>query len=226
MRMVEVLLLVRAGHIEHHGVRALRGRIDANSEDFGSPSFEPSIADHRLTARRARPKAPAMLRPLHSATRPSPMGRLSLVSESPATSTGPLRDKEALRLLSLENTRSLLVQTVFEALAACQKKNTSVTQLLLSAAVRDLDDMDRMLFELRHDIAARLLQPATPAPFNSRLRPTDPFPEDLHGLSDRALHVLNSKLHRQLDTEYLQGGPQLETEIRSEEINLELDERI
>lgn len=166
-----------------------------------------------------------MLRPLESASLQSGSSQLTLVSEPPATTVGPPRDREALRLVSLENTRSLLVQTVFEALSACQKKNTSVTQLLLSAAVRDLDDMDRMLFELRHGIAERFLLPATPGPFNSRLRPTDPFPEDLHGLSDRTLHVLNSKVHRQLDDEYLQGEPTLETEIRSEELNLELDAR-
>lgn len=98
-----------------------------------------------------------MLRPLDSANFPSTMGLRPLSESVPP---GPTRDKETLRLVSLENTRSLLVQTVFEALSACQKKNTSITQLLLSAAVRDLDDMDRMLFELRHNIADRSLPPA------------------------------------------------------------------
>lgn len=60
---------------------------------------------------------------------------------------------------------------------------------------------------------------------NCRLTPEEPFPEDLALLDDTALEVLNSRLHRQRDAEYLNVDPQLETEIRLEEVTVELDRR-
>lgn len=61
---------------------------------------------------------------------------------------------------------------------------------------------------------------------NSRLTPEEPFPDDLETLKDREVEVLNSKVHRQLDEEYVdEGGPDPETEFRKDELNEELDER-
>lgn len=60
----------------------------------------------------------------------------------------------------------------------------------------------------------------------TRLTPSDPFPEDLAALDLRQVEVLNSRVHRELDHEYIHDGePALETEIRLEEINDELDRR-
>lgn len=62
-------------------------------------------------------------------------------------------------------------------------------------------------------------------PYSSKIRPTDPFPEDLRSLDDTTLHVLNSKVLRQLDDEYLAGEPEAETEFRKEELDAELTRR-
>jgi hypothetical protein len=60
----------------------------------------------------------------------------------------------------------------------------------------------------------------------SRIKPEDPFPGDLNELQDDQVEVLNSKVHRQLEVEYVQEGtPDPETEHRREEINEELDDR-
>ncbi|WP_309069887.1 hypothetical protein [Arthrobacter sp.] len=61
--------------------------------------------------------------------------------------------------------------------------------------------------------------------YNSKIDPTEPFPEDLRLLDDCALHVLNSKVHRELDAEYAQGFPEMETEFRKEELAQELNRR-
>ena len=61
---------------------------------------------------------------------------------------------------------------------------------------------------------------------NSRLAPEDPFPDELHSLGDEAVEVLNSKVHRQLDAEYVDSGePHPETEFRLVELTEELDRR-
>lgn len=60
----------------------------------------------------------------------------------------------------------------------------------------------------------------------SRIKPEDPFPENLNQLEDDQVEILNSKVHRQLEVEYVQeGSPDPETENRQEEINEELDDR-
>lgn len=60
----------------------------------------------------------------------------------------------------------------------------------------------------------------------SRITPEDPFPENLNELEDAEVEVLNSKVHRQLEAEYVQDGqPHPETEIRHEELDEELDDR-
>lgn len=60
----------------------------------------------------------------------------------------------------------------------------------------------------------------------SRIKPEDPFPENLNVLQDDQVEVLNSKVHRQLEVEYVQEGtPDPETEHRKEEVNEELDDR-
>ena len=59
----------------------------------------------------------------------------------------------------------------------------------------------------------------------SRISPTDSFPEDLRVLDDQTLHVLNSKVLRELDAEYSYGGPEAETEFRKEELDEELTRR-
>lgn len=61
--------------------------------------------------------------------------------------------------------------------------------------------------------------------YNSRIHPTESFPANLRDLDDSALHALNSKVHRELDAEYLCGAPEPETEFRREELNEELDRR-
>lgn len=60
----------------------------------------------------------------------------------------------------------------------------------------------------------------------SRIKPQDPFPENLNQLEDNQVEVLNSKVHRQLEVEYVEDGtPDPETEHRQEELNEELDDR-
>lgn len=58
-----------------------------------------------------------------------------------------------------------------------------------------------------------------------RLTPSDQFPEDLEGLGDEALHVLHSRLRRQMDAEYSAGWFPSETEVRLDEVRAELDRR-
>jgi hypothetical protein len=61
---------------------------------------------------------------------------------------------------------------------------------------------------------------------NSRMTPSEPFPEDLNVLVDSEVEVLNSKLHRELDHEYVhEDGPFPETESRLEQVTEELDFR-
>lgn len=61
---------------------------------------------------------------------------------------------------------------------------------------------------------------------NSRLTPSEPFPEDLTALDLPEVEVLNSKLERELSHEYVHDGePDLETEFRHEEVTEELDRR-
>lgn len=60
----------------------------------------------------------------------------------------------------------------------------------------------------------------------SRIKPEDSFPENLNQLEDDQVEILNSKVHRQLEVEYVEEGlPHPETENRQEEINEELDDR-
>lgn len=58
-----------------------------------------------------------------------------------------------------------------------------------------------------------------------KLTPEEPFPSDLTVLEDFELELLNSRLHRELDVEYLEVDPQAETESRLAEVNQELDRR-
>ncbi|WP_211096767.1 hypothetical protein [Arthrobacter echini] len=60
----------------------------------------------------------------------------------------------------------------------------------------------------------------------TRLSPSEDFPEDLAALDLPEVEILNSKIHRELDYEYIHAGePSLETEIRQEELAEELDRR-
>lgn len=64
------------------------------------------------------------------------------------------------------------------------------------------------------------------APLNSRLTPSEPFPEDLTSLDLPEVEVLNSKIERELSHEYVHDGePDPETELRHEELVEELDRR-
>jgi hypothetical protein len=58
-----------------------------------------------------------------------------------------------------------------------------------------------------------------------RIGPSEPFPEDLTVLSDTEIEVLNSRLHRELEDEYVHADPKMETELRLEEVNEELNRR-
>lgn len=61
---------------------------------------------------------------------------------------------------------------------------------------------------------------------NSRLTPSESFPEDLTSLELPEVEVLNSKLERELSYEYVHDGePDPETEFRHEEVTEELDRR-
>lgn len=61
---------------------------------------------------------------------------------------------------------------------------------------------------------------------NSRLAPTDSYPEDLTILDDIEIQVLHSRLQRQLDHEYVHDlDADSETLFRHEEITEELDRR-
>lgn len=61
--------------------------------------------------------------------------------------------------------------------------------------------------------------------FTTRITPDDQFPFDLTTLPRAEVEILNSKLHRQLDIEYLAGGPHPETAARYEEVTADLDRR-
>jgi hypothetical protein len=61
---------------------------------------------------------------------------------------------------------------------------------------------------------------------NSRLAPTDSFPDDLAALTDIDLQVLHSRIQCQLDHEYahdVEANP--ETEFRHAEIREEIEQR-
>jgi hypothetical protein len=61
---------------------------------------------------------------------------------------------------------------------------------------------------------------------NSRLTPSEPFPENLTSLELPEVEVLNSRIHRELSHEYIHDGePDPETEFRHEEVAEELDRR-
>ena len=56
------------------------------------------------------------------------------------------------------------------------------------------------------------------------LPPEEGFPQDLSKVPDTELEILNSRILRQVEREYLQlGSPDPETEFRSEELRVELD---
>lgn len=60
---------------------------------------------------------------------------------------------------------------------------------------------------------------------NSRLTPSEPFPDDLTPLDLPEVEVLNSKIQRELSHEYVHDGPDPETAFRDEELSDELDRR-
>lgn len=62
-------------------------------------------------------------------------------------------------------------------------------------------------------------------PLATCLRPEDGFPIDLSAVSVDELHVFYSKVRRQLDREYLGGGPHPETYGRHADLTEELDAR-
>ncbi|MHA7264049.1 hypothetical protein ACX80W_12695 [Arthrobacter sp. TMN-37] len=60
----------------------------------------------------------------------------------------------------------------------------------------------------------------------TRISPDEEFPEDLEELKDEDVEVLNSKVTRQLDLEYVEeGGAHPETDARHRELDGELDRR-
>ncbi|WP_051476891.1 hypothetical protein [Arthrobacter sp. Br18] len=60
----------------------------------------------------------------------------------------------------------------------------------------------------------------------SRLTPDEEFPEDLPNLDITEVEVLNSKVHREIDVEYIEYGlPDPETQARLAELTEELDRR-
>lgn len=60
----------------------------------------------------------------------------------------------------------------------------------------------------------------------SRISPDEPFPEDLGGLKDNDVEVLNSKVHREVDHEFAtEGEIDPETAARKDEVAVELDDR-
>ena len=61
---------------------------------------------------------------------------------------------------------------------------------------------------------------------NTRLTPSESFPEDLESLDLPEVEILNSRIQRELSHEYAHHGePDPETEFRSEELSEELDRR-
>ncbi|MHA7154668.1 hypothetical protein [Arthrobacter sp. TMN-50] len=60
----------------------------------------------------------------------------------------------------------------------------------------------------------------------TRHSPDQPFPADLTQLESTEVELLNSRIHRELDSEYVRYGlPDPETEGRLEELTEELDRR-
>ncbi|WP_049822659.1 hypothetical protein [Arthrobacter sp. H41] len=58
------------------------------------------------------------------------------------------------------------------------------------------------------------------------MTPDEEFPEDLTILESTEVEVLNSKVHRELDVEYVEYGlPDPETQARLAELTEELDRR-
>jgi hypothetical protein len=58
------------------------------------------------------------------------------------------------------------------------------------------------------------------------LTPADDFPDDLGIVSDNDLQVLDSRIQRQLDYEYIaEGEPNPETEFRHYDLDEEFGER-
>ncbi|HEY1156268.1 MAG: hypothetical protein HOQ06_01680 [Pseudarthrobacter sp.] len=58
------------------------------------------------------------------------------------------------------------------------------------------------------------------------LTPTEPFPEDLSGVPDEELQVLDSQVQRQLDREIVrEGETDPETEFRHYELDEEFEQR-
>lgn len=61
---------------------------------------------------------------------------------------------------------------------------------------------------------------------NTRLTPSEPFPENLTSLDLPEVEVLNSRIQREVSHEYVHDGePDPETEFRSEDLSEELDRR-
>ncbi|WP_298254416.1 hypothetical protein [uncultured Arthrobacter sp.] len=61
---------------------------------------------------------------------------------------------------------------------------------------------------------------------STRLTPSEDFPQDLSALELPEVEVLNSKIHRELDYEYVHDGEaSMETEIRHDELAEELNRR-
>lgn len=64
------------------------------------------------------------------------------------------------QIAELEQIRDVLITTVLEALAACETGPRGPgAQLLLSAAVKDVEDLDEHLYTLRSAVPAPLTQP-------------------------------------------------------------------
>ncbi|MHA7241006.1 hypothetical protein [Arthrobacter sp. TMS1-12-1] len=60
----------------------------------------------------------------------------------------------------------------------------------------------------------------------SRISPDEPFPDDLGRLKDQDVEVLNSRVHREIDHEFVTDGEvDAETAARKDEIAGELDDR-
>ncbi|MHA7264045.1 hypothetical protein ACX80W_12675 [Arthrobacter sp. TMN-37] len=61
---------------------------------------------------------------------------------------------------------------------------------------------------------------------SSRLAPEESFPEDLTLLDSNEVAVLNSKVHRAIDSDYIRYGlPDPESQARLAELTEELDRR-
>lgn len=60
---------------------------------------------------------------------------------------------------------------------------------------------------------------------DSKILPAESFPQDLTKVGDDQLQILNSRVHRQLDAEYLVLDLDPETAGRLEELTTELNRR-